>query len=168
LMGGGLGIGPIEELTRRLMSLDRPPQVVAVAGRNRKLHDRLARVGKNVIPFGYVDTIPLLMAASDLCLTKPGGLTIAEAAAMGLPTLLFDPLPGHEEANIETLVREGSAFRIAKLDRAPALVNELRIRPNLLKQMGRKMGRFGRPRAAADVADLLEALWKRRYQNPQT
>lgn len=165
LMGGGLGIGPIEELTRRIRSLDVPPQVVVVAGRNKKLRARLSGIGKGVISLGYVDTIPLLMAASDLCLTKPGGLTIAEAAAMGVPTLLFDPLPGHEEANIETLVREGAAFRIGKVERAPGLVSELKKRPSLLRRMGRKMSRFGRPRAAFDMADLLEAMWKKRYQN---
>jgi processive 1,2-diacylglycerol beta-glucosyltransferase len=164
LMGGGLGIGPIEELTRLIMNLDVPLQVVVVAGRNKKLYARLSGIGKKVISFGYVDTIPLLMAASDLCLTKPGGLTIAEAAAMGVPTLLFDPVPGHEEANIETLVREGAAFRIAKVERAPELVNELRRRPSLLRKMGRKMSRLGRSRAALDMADLLETMWKKHYQ----
>jgi processive 1,2-diacylglycerol beta-glucosyltransferase len=104
------------------------------------------------------------MAASDICVTKPGGLTIAEAAAIGLPTLLLDPLPGHEEANIETLAREGAAFRIVNVERVGELVNELKRRPSLLKKMGRKMSRFGRSRAAFDVADLLETMWKERQQ----
>ncbi len=167
LMGGGLGIGPIEKIALGIVSLDRSIELVVVAGRNRSLLERLTKLEKNMIVLGYVNNMHSLMAASDLCLTKPGGLTIAEASAMGLPTVLFDPLPGHEEANSETLVREGSAFRLGLLERAPDLIEELMTRPSLLRRMGRKMRNFGRPSAAFDMADALEELWIERFEKRQ-
>lgn len=161
LMGGGLGIGPIERIASQISSLNLDLQLIVVAGSNRRLRHRLSGLGKNTRVYGYVDTIHALMAVSDLCLTKPGGLTIAEAATAGLPALLFGALPGHEEANSETLVRAGAAYRIGNPDRVGELVTELLKRPGLLKKMGRRMRRFGKPHAAFEVADALEDMWSR-------
>ncbi len=161
VMGGGLGIGPLEGITERLRRVRLPMHIVVVAGRNRRLQRRLAsRNGVSV--YGFTPSVPALMAASDLCVTKPGGLTIAEAAAMGLPSLIVDPLPGHEEANTETLVREGAAFRVDPLH-LPEVVEELARRPRLLHHMAHRMGRHGRPLAASTVADALEELWRARF-----
>jgi len=50
------------------------------------------------------------MAISDLMITKPGGVTTSEALAMGLPLLIYHPLPGQEEDNAEFLWKSGLAF----------------------------------------------------------
>ncbi|MEX1406849.1 hypothetical protein AB1398_05455, partial [Hydrogenibacillus schlegelii] len=42
--------------------------------------------------------------AADGLVTKPGGLTVAEALTVGVPLFLFDPLPGPEEENARFLL----------------------------------------------------------------
>jgi len=161
LMGGGLGIGPIEALARSIAKLRIPVQLIVVAGQNAQLVHRLSNMPDHVIVYGYTNSIPALMSISDLCLTKPGGLTLAEAAAVGLPTLLFEALPGHEEENREILLRGGAAYCLGDLSRASDVISALIHRRSFLTRLGRRMSKSGRPHASSDVADSLEQLWRK-------
>jgi processive 1,2-diacylglycerol beta-glucosyltransferase len=51
------------------------------------------------------------MAAADCLIGKPGGLTISEALARGLPMVIVNPIPGQEERNADYLLEEGAAIR---------------------------------------------------------
>ncbi|WP_054949351.1 MGDG synthase family glycosyltransferase [Numidum massiliense] len=89
-------------------------QVIFVCGRDQKLQHKLWPLQVNyadrVRVFGFVNNIPELMAVSDFIMTKAGGLTTSEALAMGLPMLLFRPIPGQEEENARYLIGEGAAY----------------------------------------------------------
>ena len=50
-----------------------------------------------------------LMKAAAILATKPGGLTLSEAAICGLPMVLFDHIPGPEDANATRFVQAGAA-----------------------------------------------------------
>ena len=39
---------------------------------------------------------------------KSGGLTIAEAAALGVPLLILDPIPGQETRNADIVLEAGA------------------------------------------------------------
>src|SRR5262249_40740466 len=62
--------------------------------------------------FGFSNEIARMMRASDLIVTKPGGLTVSEAMAVGVPQILLDPIPGQEEANARYAEGLGSAVRV--------------------------------------------------------
>lgn len=116
VMGGGLGLGPITAAVRSLAELPQPDlQITVVCGQNghlyRELTDLFATDPRFII-LGYHDAIHELMAQADLLLTKPGGITSAEALAMGLPLLLLRPLPGQEEGNAAELVAIGAARQV--------------------------------------------------------
>lgn len=64
---------------------------------------------KTIRVFGYTDKIPELMDMSDFIITKPGGMTIAEALVKKLPIFLMLPIPGQEERNLSFLIRNGAA-----------------------------------------------------------
>ena len=51
------------------------------------------------------------MAAADLAITKPGGLTTSECLAMGLPMIVISPIPGQEERNADFLLEDGAALK---------------------------------------------------------
>jgi processive 1,2-diacylglycerol beta-glucosyltransferase len=51
------------------------------------------------------------MAAADLLIGKPGGLTTSEALVRGLPMVIVNPIPGQEERNADYLLEEGVAIR---------------------------------------------------------
>lgn len=57
---------------------------------------------------GFTGEMEKLMAAADLVVTKPGGLTISRCLALGRPMLLASPIPGREEHNAGYTMEEGA------------------------------------------------------------
>lgn len=114
LGSGGAGVGPVLTLLDELERVPAPLQILAVAGTNVPLYDQLverAQKGKHRIqPYPFVKNMDELMEVSDLMITKPGGLTCAEATAEGLPLILVSPIPGQEARNAQVLCEEGAAF----------------------------------------------------------
>ena len=109
LMSGAWGLGPLAAAAAGLA--DAGVQVLAVAGRNTRLQDRLraaARQRRRLHPFGYTEQIPLLMAAADLVITSSGD-TCAEARTVGRPLLLLDVVPGHGRDNLQHELELGDA-----------------------------------------------------------
>ena len=64
--------------------------------------------------------LPELMAASDLLITKPGGLTTAEALAAGLPMILTHPIPGPGGPARSLFSPKGSGAARGRVERHPA------------------------------------------------
>lgn len=113
LMCGSMGCGPMEELAQCL-SDDMPQDVIVtvICGTNKELERRLSRRfadRENVRVLGYVTNVPELMDCTDLYLTKPGGISVTEAAAKGLPMVLVNAVAGCEEYNLRYNIGYGMA-----------------------------------------------------------
>ena len=113
-MSGGAGVGAFGQVVASVLAAG-PVDVLAVAGRNEKARRRLeamrAPAGYSLQAFGFVDDIASLMGACDLAVGKSGGLTTAECLAMGLPLVVFDPIPGQEERNADFLLEVGAGVK---------------------------------------------------------
>jgi len=111
IMGGGTGLGPLEQLVEEIKELNQI-QFIVMTGKNDHLYQRLSKKYAyspiRIEPFRR--DIPLFMAGADLLVTKPGGLTISEAIANKLPMLLFEAFPGQEEANQQYLLHHRVAM----------------------------------------------------------
>ena len=108
VMGGSMGYGHIRELSTLLAKKMPKAQVIAVCGRNKKLFESLKEI-RNIIPFQFIDNIDVLMDATDVLLTKPGGLSATEALSKRIPVVLTCPIPGGEERNADFLSSIGVA-----------------------------------------------------------
>jgi UDP-N-acetylglucosamine:LPS N-acetylglucosamine transferase len=109
LTTGAWGLGPVAQAAEALG--DAGVHVLAVAGRNPKLEQRLRTVADRqplVQPFGFTDRIPDLMAASDLVITSSGD-TCTEARVIGRPLLLLDVVQGHGRDNLQHELELGDA-----------------------------------------------------------
>jgi len=131
-----------------------------VAGRNEKLRQRVAccdyRHPTRVL--GFATNMHELMAAADLVLTKPGGLTTAEALAMGKPLCVLNPIPGQETANSDFLLERGAALKVNRVQDIPFRIEELLGSPKL-RAMARAARALGRPDAASAVCrEVLQRL----------
>lgn len=113
LMCGSMGCGPMEELTV-LLSERLPDDVMltVICGTNDSLRGKLTRrfEGRdNVVVEGFVKDIPTRMDCTDLYLTKPGGISVTEAAIKGLPMVLVNAVAGCEEYNLQYCLKQGVA-----------------------------------------------------------
>jgi processive 1,2-diacylglycerol beta-glucosyltransferase len=162
LMAGGMGMAPLDEISMQLEQCGLPLQVVAVAGHDRMLHERLRRLRRRIalelLPFGWTNRIPELMAAADVLITKPGGLTVSEAMASGLPMILTHPIPGPEERNILYLVRHRVAIHASRIEQIPSLTSQLLARPDQRKRMARMARELSRPDASHSIAQVGKAM----------
>ena len=156
LTSGGMGVGPIEEIYRAMLSLGpRIPQVMVVCGRNEKLKAQLDRVpvpeGVRAKIFGFVTNMEELMSASDLLVSKCGGLTTAESLAIGLPLLILHPIPGQEAQNADLLLERGVAVKANDVPSLQYKLNRLLDEPGKLDAMRANIRKLARPFAARDL-----------------
>jgi len=139
VLGGGMGPVPLDAIVESLQLCGPPLQVIAVAGHDQRLQARLeklrGKVALELRAFGWTNNIPELMAVADLLITKPGGVTSAEALAAGLPMLLTHPIPGPEERHLRYLEQEGAALSASRLEDVPTLTMQLLNHPERLEQM---------------------------------
>lgn len=162
VMGGGMGPVPLDSVVSSLELCGVPMQVLAVAGHDRYLRRRLEslrrRVTMDLHLFGWTENVPELMAVSDLLITKPGGLTAAEALAAGLPMILTHPIPGPEERHVRYLQQKGVALHAETLSDIPRLASRLLSSPSELGEIRRLARECSRPDAAHAIAQVAVAL----------
>jgi UDP-N-acetylglucosamine--N-acetylmuramyl-(pentapeptide) pyrophosphoryl-undecaprenol N-acetylglucosamine transferase len=111
----------------------------------------------------YDDDMPTSLAAADLAVCRSGSSTSFELLAAGLPAVLV-PSPyvtaDHQTANARHLVDAGAAVLVpdAELDgeRLVAEADALLADPARLDAMARAARAAARPRAADDIAALVE------------
>jgi processive 1,2-diacylglycerol beta-glucosyltransferase len=158
LSGGGLGLGGLDRALEGIISSGRPVHTVIVCGRNVELYHQLRERAKgisNIRVLGHTKRMHELMAAADLLLGKPGGLTTSEACALGLPMMLLRPLPGQEDQNARTLTEVGAARLEFDPYQAGRSAAELVLDRNEIEQMSLRalqFGRIGSARLAAEAA----------------
>jgi processive 1,2-diacylglycerol beta-glucosyltransferase len=159
MMSGGEGLGDSVKLIERLMAMDGDSQIIVLAGRNinrlKKLKSLVPRYPGRLFPIGFTTTIERVMAASDLAISKPGGLTSSECLAMGLPMIIVSPIPGQEDRNADYLLESGAAVKGCDADAVAWRVNMLLNAPDQLKMMRAKALPLGRPDAARTVLDTV-------------
>jgi len=109
LVGGGDGAGGLQDAVRAISRARLAVQLLIVTGRNRRLYARLQRTRSSLhVPakvFGFVQTMPEMMRAADVIVTKAGPGTICEALACELPLILSGYVPGQEEGNVDFVLK---------------------------------------------------------------
>ena len=160
IMGGTQGLGPIKKLVRLLERSRLDLQLIIACGTNKKLYKWLKprRYQKKTVILPYAANIDELMHVSDIILTKPGGITTAEALAKGLPMLIVHPLPGQETMNTKFLLKEGVAVKAEIPQDVEILLEELLENTNKLKTMGDKARMLARPDSSIRIARMILAM----------
>ncbi len=163
IAAGGYGLGPVEQLVKGLLALERPWQIVAIAGKSEKLKKRLEQIsrsagrlasgGDRLITVGFTQEMDRYMAAADLLVGKAGGLTTSEALARSLPMAIVEPIPGQESRNADHLLEAGAAVRCNNLPAAPWKIAGLLQCPEKLATMKSAAAKMARPDAARVIVE---------------
>jgi processive 1,2-diacylglycerol beta-glucosyltransferase len=165
---GGFGVGPIEHLFQSLLELRHEAQAVVICGRNEELKSRLEQMSASlpadarvkIKPIGFTTEMDEYMAASDIVLGKPGGLTTSEALARGLVMVIVNPIPGQEERNSDHLLEEGAAIRCNNLPVLAYKIDKLLDEQERFRAMQTAARRLARPRAAQEIVSKLLSMQK--------
>lgn len=163
VMGGSMGYGNIGKTVTALDHAKSDFQIAVVCGNNQKARDTVDQLQtqKKVVTFGYTDQVDVLMDACDLLVSKPGGLTSSEAIAKGIPMIIVNPIPGHEERNSEYLLNLGAAMRANEVYTVELLADAVFSDPDRMAAMKHAAARLGKPSATRDICDLILRLEKR-------
>ena len=160
IFGGGIEPKRVRLLMERMLEeADRPSLAVTIAGRNRDLVEALQDLHSGAYmklrKEGMIDYVDDLVVASDVVITKSGGLIVSEVLARGTPMIIIDPIPGQEEWNADFVAGAGAGIQLRMPEMVPAATLSLLASPERLAQMAAQAEEMGRPRAALDIADTI-------------
>lgn len=137
-------------------------QVAAATGHNTRLKRRLDTLAKKtdlVKVFGFTPEMHRMMKAADVLVGKAGGLTVSESLSMGLPLIIYNPVPGQELYNVDFLVNYGAGLLSRDEDDVVEKVKFLSGHAERLGQMAANASTLGKPVAAQAVCErVLMAL----------
>jgi processive 1,2-diacylglycerol beta-glucosyltransferase len=155
-LAGGFGVGPVAALFDALTRIEVPSDLVVVAGKNAELKKELEKRARpdrhHVHVLGFTDKIDELMAAADVVVSKPGGLTTSEVLARGAAMVIVNPIPGQEMRNSDYLLESGAAIKVNNVPTLTYKVQTLLEDGPRLAKLRENARRIGKPRAAYDVA----------------
>ena len=157
VMGGGLGLGSINKIVKEIDRKFNNIQVIAVAGRNKKLETKLKKLNtkNNLIVYGFINNIHELIEISDVVITKPGGVTIAEVLCREKPIIIFSPIPGQESDNAEFLLNNGVAVTTSDVTKIPLLINQI-LENNIRRESMRKLSAYlKKPFSAKNLVEFV-------------
>ncbi len=159
-MMGSMGFGNMPRLVKQIDSLDIDFQILCVCGRNDVAREKIASMKSRhtIYSYGYVDNVDVMMDASDFIITKPGGLSMSESLAKGLPTILLNPIPGHENRNMEFFLNNGVSMAVTKTFPIEEAVFQMLTNEWKMKNGSGAVKYIGKPNSADDLYDIIESV----------
>jgi len=159
--GGRRGLQASREIVQKLLESPSPFQIIVVTGKNVRLKQELeqlsATASHDLKILGYVTDQEVLMSAADLIISKPGGPTIAEAVAKGLPVIVTDAHAGHEMKNMQYLEHHNVAFHGKNPAEVVKLV-EMILRGEIKHDKALAFERIIKPKDSLELTAALKRL----------
>ncbi len=113
----------------------------------------------------YTNEVEKYMHMADFIITKPGGLTVTESIAAGLPMVIFKAIPGQEEQNADFLVGKNMAVRLKKDATCTETITELVGNKQKLADMRKSIENFSKGNSAANIYLLMKELVEKYQKN---
>jgi len=156
LFGGGLDPERVQRAVEALLASEIKGTLIVVAGRNpnreAQLRGLAGGAGLRLQVMGFVTFVDDLIVASDLVISKPGGMIVSEVLARGTPLLLVDPIPGQEDWNADFVAAAGAGIQLRQMASLPATIRHILAHPAWLAGMQDRAAAAGRPPAPAGRA----------------
>lgn len=162
IMAGSFGVTNVLKIYRQITRTDIPFQAVVITGRNEKLYaafaDEVETSPKKTKLVFFTDEVENYMHASDLLITKPGGLTVSEALACNIPLAVFDAIPGQEEDNADFLLNYNMAVKLEQGTDCGAVIRSLLEDSRRLDTMRSNCAEFDKSHSAENILALTREL----------
>lgn len=157
MVGGGEGMGPLEDMAHAIDEARLPVALAIVTGRNHALRMRLERHPWHIPAhvYGFVTEMPAFMRAADILISKAGPGTISEAFISGLPILLYSKMPGQEDGNVTYVVETGAGLWTPTPEELVSALRRWLERPEERQRAAQVSRQLARPDAASEIARIL-------------
>lgn len=165
LMAGSFGVTSVLDFYKQLANKGNNIQYIIITGRNYRLFGHLDKIIEetgmqdNTKLLYFVKNVEDYMHISDLIVTKPGGLTVTESLACGLPLAIYSAFPGQERDNADFLTKENAAFMLDKKNGADEII-ELLNNPEKLADMKKQCQKLALNNSAENIFRLAQKLCK--------
>ncbi len=159
MSAGGMGFSGLLEAAQELDGLH-DVQIVAICGTNKQVYAKLNNLEfkNHVHILQFVTNMHEYMDASDVFITKPGGLSTSEAIAKQKPILLTKPMPGVENMNHAFLLNNSLAVHANKYQPLQEVIMQLRMNDQKRNEMKAAQARWGKPDSTASLARFMQTL----------
>lgn len=166
IMGGSMGFGSGAKYVKEADKAAVPFRIVSISGRNQRQFKKISRMKTRhpLTAIGFSGEVELWMSAADLLISKPGGLSSAEAMSCSLPILITKPIPGHEVRNGEFLVAHKAALPLPRAKELAPLLDRLLENNGELDTLAANARSMGHPAAGEEILGLAHRL--REQENP--
>jgi processive 1,2-diacylglycerol beta-glucosyltransferase len=164
IMAGAHGVLKNVDKLCESLAEEKDLQIIIVCGNNEALMKKLEPLAKlypkTIIPLGYVEKVDELFRISSCMITKPGGITLSEATALGVPVILYKPVPGQERENALFFEKKKSAVIVNDYNEMKDVVLNLLEDKKTLEVMRQNIKKMHYPNAAKAVLEdmVAEAL----------
>lgn len=157
VMAGAHGVlKNVKELCESFLE-EKNLQTVVVCGNNTALKESLESItGKNkenLKLLGYVERVDELFRIASCMVTKPGGITLSEAAAVGVPVILYKPVPGQEKENALFFQENEAALVVNRSEEVYEAVSNLLQNDKKLRRMKRNIKRLHHPNSSLTIME---------------
>ncbi|MDT8859644.1 glycosyltransferase [Alkalihalobacillus sp. MEB130] len=160
ISGGGLGLCKYEEILMSLENIEQNIQILCMTGTNNELKEKILQIQSkhrvHVIP--YTDQFTKYLRASDLVVSKAGGLTVSEALACETPIIIYQPVPGHEEDNAEFLMEFGTAVKADEVTGVTSHVQKMLYNEKYYNELVENARKLKKPDAAKHIVYAIKEL----------
>lgn len=167
MMAGSFGVTNVFKIYRDISNIDINIQIIVITGKNQKLYDHFNEIiegsNKKTKLIYFTDEVNKYMQASDVIITKPGGLTVTESIACNIPMAIFDAIPGQEEENAEFLVKHNMATKIGDQNSCADVIVDLLLDKNKLDNMKEACKSFDKNNSSKNIFLLINDLLSKKY-----
>lgn len=156
LMTGGIGCENMMQLCKEMIpSLEMDSLLVVMTGRNEKMKQELNKNYADIPQLVIVPFTPkvhLYMAAADVLISKPGGLSSTEAAIANIPLVHVNAIPGCETCNARFFSEHGMSLWAKNNSQAIRFAQLLADDPSRSQKMCAAQRKYCYPHAAQMIA----------------
>lgn len=157
LSTGSFGSAPIHEVIEVLQGRT-DIFFIIIASSEEKVPiyaDLLQQNGAIGKVISYTNEIEIFMSASDLFISKAGGVSVSECLRCGLPAIYVNNFPGHEMGNALFTEKHGASQIVKKVEDLPEVLNNVLLSKDKIKEMSVSAKKISTPNASSDIVKTL-------------
>lgn len=163
IAGGSMGSGNLIKIARYIFEWQKircqNSVPIIICGSNARLKARIEKeFADSCIAVGYTDRMAMYMKASEVFITKPGGLSSTEAASAGIPIVHIMPIPGCESRNMAYFGSHGMSVSAKCSQKSISNALDYLAKSENRDKMVMCQKENLNSKAASDICDLAEKL----------